>query len=155
MTDIAAAARATRKYWPAPIGATDYGVFFGSSGTGDPRRVDGVVLSTYEQAVAASDIMSLHAVLEAIRFPSEAMVAAGAHRARRDQIPGHVLAENWRVMVDALIAELIPQTSAPCGAREAEPDGKTSTQLPPNPAPEKAANAANAAVFAEQKGVTP
>lgn len=63
-------------------------------------------LSKLEEAQAACDRLNLIAVLEALREPSEGMVAAGVHRARRDQIPAHVLATNWRAMIDAAIKEV-------------------------------------------------
>ena len=107
MTDLAEAARATRRYEVVGINL-DYYVI--------PRRariwhpIDETISVAgplrAEEAQAACDRLNLIAVLEALREPSEGMVAAGVHRARRDQIPAHVLATNWRAMIDAAVTEV-------------------------------------------------
>ncbi len=104
MTDIAAAARATRKHfftWHGLSYAEVWQVFVAKSGTAASGG-----FHSEEDAKAVCDRLNLLAVLEALRETSDGMVAAGVHRARIDQIPGHVLAVTWRTMIDALIAEV-------------------------------------------------
>lgn len=104
MTDLAEAARATRRYSWRYIRKSYWAC---EDGADEPHTGP---FKTVTEAKAACDRLNLLAALEALREPSEGMVAAGVHRARRDQIPAHVLATNWRAMIDAAIAEVRPET---------------------------------------------
>lgn len=84
MTDrITEAARAMRKYWPAP-----HWEFPGA----------------YSAAQAACDRLNLLAVLEALREPSVAMQNAAWHRPVNYKVP--MYADIWRAMIDELAAEV-------------------------------------------------
>ena len=104
MTDrIAEAARATRKYEVTMTKNDQSGDVFWNAVRGSTHIYQ---FNCRDDAQDACDRLNLLAALEALREPSEGMVAAGVHRARRDQIPAHVLATNWRAMIDAAIKEV-------------------------------------------------
>lgn len=106
--EIADAARATRKYWPAPHWEYPSAYFAATEGY-DPENV-GDIYPSHQQAQAACDHLNLLAVLEsdALREPSERM--ANAAPARVDQsTEGTMYHGIWRTMIDALIAEVREQ----------------------------------------------
>ena len=106
MTDLAEAARATRKYfvsWHGLIKAKVWGVY--PQDLFDPYSGELVAeidhLSSEDEAQAACDRLNLIAVLEALREPSEGVVDSGDAVAAY----GGVI-EVWSAMIDAAIAEV-------------------------------------------------
>lgn len=99
--NIDKAARATRKYWSAPHWEYQ-DVYFADHAGCDPENV-GALYGSCAEAQAACDRLNLLAVLEAIREPSEVMVAEG--EAAYVYHPKNI----WSEMIYALIAEVKEQ----------------------------------------------
>lgn len=111
------AARATRRYEVEEYGGPDawadldrFAVFKCEAPgyTIAEWRANGFVSEhvTEDEAQAACDRLNLAAVLEALREPSMRMITVGWQR------PSMAPAEQWRTMIDALLAEVKETTGA-------------------------------------------
>ena len=101
MTDLAEAARATRKYWPAPHREYVSVYYVAFDGPQDPENI-GELFYSFKEAQAACDRLNLLAVLKALREPIDGMIEA------ERRTGGWVINDGdiWRAMIDAAITEV-------------------------------------------------
>lgn len=99
MTDLAEAARATRKYEVTMTKNDQSGDVFWNAVRGSTHIYQ---FNCRDEAQAACDWLNLLAVLKALREPSDGMIEA------ERRTGGWVINDGdiWRAMIDALIAEV-------------------------------------------------
>lgn len=91
------AAKATRRY---AVTRTDFAEWV--VGTAEPYGTEFPRFQSFDEAQSTCDRLNLRAVLEAIREPSEEMIAATFHPGKRGPLYADV---DWRKMIDHLIAQ--------------------------------------------------
>lgn len=103
MTDLTEVALATRKYYMDCSLHTGVQTCFIVDGASQKVALGPIMYSSVK-AQAACDRLNLLAVLEALREPSEGMVAAAEKACGLWE--GFLAEKGWNVMIDKLIAEV-------------------------------------------------